>query len=107
MSRPTPAPTLRDALDRETVFRLAGSSAFERGERIVERGRVVALEATEREITATVSGTAEYAVTIGVDDDGHLASSCDCPSGWRAALCKHAVAAALVWLGERPAQGEE
>jgi hypothetical protein len=82
--------------------RLAGPASFERGLGYV--GQVTDLDITAAEVTATVSGTDDYAVILAPGQPG-LRWDCSCPFGQEGAFCKHCVAVGLVVLG--PDAGEQ
>ncbi len=56
-------------------------------------------------MTATVRGTRDYQITLGMEDE-HLSFSCTCPVGDDGLFCKHSVAVALAYqAAQRPAPG--
>lgn len=83
-------------LHQETIRRLSGDGAFDRGKKYFDEGRVTNVERKEGSVHAKVRGTEEspYAVRIWMKDES-LAYACSCPMGQDQAFCKHAVAVAL------------
>ena len=79
---------------------LAGSASFGRGRGYL--GQVTDLDITDTGITATVSGTDDYAVWLAPGDQ-ELRWSCSCPAARDGLFCKHCVAVGLTVLG--PAAG--
>lgn len=90
--------TLISMLSDDNLTRLAGLGAFQRGKRYFDEGRVTVRESDDSHLRAGVSGSADYAVELLLQD-GELSAACDCPVE---GFCKHAVAAALAWRGEVP-----
>lgn len=74
----------------EQIRKLCTESSFERGIEYFRQGSVRGLEQFGNRITATVAGTSDYEVTIGIDKEG-IESSCTCPYDW-GGYCKHIVA---------------
>jgi tetratricopeptide (TPR) repeat protein len=95
-------PDRRNAIETDSLRRLAGTRSFERGEAYFAEGRVLSLVEFEGTISAKVLGTQqpEYHVTLQVGE-GAPQSSCDCPVGSEGDFCKHCVAAGLAWLAEK------
>ena len=90
---------LAEYLDRNTLLRLAGSRSYERGECYHADRRVRSLDEDDSDtITAVVRGTRDYAVELGIDEEGDFTFSCDCPVGEDGAFCKHCVAVGLELL---------
>ncbi len=87
-------------LHQETIRRLSGDGAFERGRKYFDDGRVTGVERKEGSVHAKVRGAeaTPYAVRIWMKDET-LAYSCSCPQGQDQAFCKHAVALALASVG--------
>jgi len=85
-------------LSDDNLKRLSGAGAFQRGKRYFDEGRVTVRESDDSHLRAGVSGSADYAVELRLQD-GELSAACDCPVE---GFCKHAVAAALAWRGETP-----
>lgn len=73
----------------------AGTRSFERGLDYV--GEVADLEIASTQITATVYGHSEYAVSLTFGDGG-LGGHCTCPYGRDGFFCKHCVAVGLAVL---------
>jgi uncharacterized Zn finger protein len=93
---------IANILHQETIRRLSGDGAFERGKAYFLEGRVVDIQRKEGTVLAKVRGTETYDVRIWMKDDS-LAYACVCPQGQEQAFCKHAVALALAFLGGLPA----
>lgn len=87
-------------LHQETIRRLSGDGAFDRGKKYFDEGRVTNVERREGSVHAKVRGAepTPYAVRIWMKD-GTVAYSCSCPQGQEQAFCKHAVALALASVG--------
>lgn len=81
---------------------LAGTTAFQRGEKYFSAGAVERLRVSGDKITARVEGTETYQVELR-DDDGDLAYDCTCPRAADGYFCKHCVAVGLAWLAENSA----
>lgn len=77
----------------------AGEMLFERGRRYAADGRVRLQAADSTSVTAVVIGSERYDVEVATARRGLLAS-CTCPFAEEHGLCKHIVAAVLVWLDE-------
>jgi hypothetical protein len=92
------ASPIANILHQETIRRLSGDGAFERGRLYAAEGRVVDVVRKEGAISAKVRGTETYEVRIWMHDES-LAYSCNCPQGQEQAFCKHAVAVALSFVG--------
>jgi len=90
-------------LHQETIQRLSGDGAFERGRSYFQDGRVSELQRKEGAVHARVQGTEAYAVRIWTKDES-LAYACSCPQGQSQAFCKHAVAVALASVGVEPSE---
>jgi hypothetical protein len=93
---------IANILHQETIRRLSGDGAFERGKAYFLDGRVVDIQRKEGTVLAKVRGTETYDVRIWMKDES-LAYACVCPQGQEQAFCKHAVAVALAFLGGLPA----
>lgn len=82
----------------EDTLRLhAGDILFHRGLHYAEQGRVALVSAGSRSAVAMVMGTQEYTVRLSVAT-GRLTGSCICPFAEVQPICKHIVAATLLWL---------
>jgi uncharacterized Zn finger protein len=92
--------SLSSVLNEGVVDRLASPSSHARGRSYLEDGRVGPLRASAKRVSATVQGTAGYAVELRAERGG-LHFSCSCPFGADGAFCKHCVAVALSWLDDR------
>lgn len=92
----------RNAIDANSLRRLAGTRSFERGEAYFAEGRVLSLVEYEGTVSAKVEGTyqPEYHVTLQLGE-GAPQYWCDCPVGSEGDFCKHCVAAGLAWLDEK------
>ncbi len=100
-ARPEWFDDLSDAALRES----AGDKVFERGLAYWKEQRVELLRDDGLIAHFEAHGSDTYDVTLGFDDPG-LHSACDCPHAQDGNICKHVVAAALVWRqhlgGETP-----
>ena len=97
------AQPIANILHQDTIRRLSGDGAFDRGRRYAAQGRVSDVVRREGAVTAKVRGSADvYDVRIWIHE-GSLAYSCNCPQGQEQAFCKHAVAGALSFVGANPA----
>jgi uncharacterized Zn finger protein len=92
-------PDLVELLDRTDLVDLAGEGSYFRGVGYAEAGRVELRENGADRVTAVVAGTSPYRVELATARN-RLAWSCTCPIGVTGDCCKHAVAVALVVLGE-------
>lgn len=92
---------IANILHQETIRRLAGDGAFDRGKVYFHEGRVVDLVRKDGSVQAKVRGTEAYDVRIWMKDES-LAYACNCPHGQEQAFCKHAVAVALAFTGGVP-----
>ena len=91
---------LVEALDRDTLRRLAGARAFARGEDYFRSGQVLLVESDEEAVTESVRGTSDYRVELSRSAGaGELAYSCACPVGAEGTFCKHCVALGLAFVG--------
>ncbi|WP_170931908.1 SWIM zinc finger family protein [Brachybacterium massiliense] len=82
----------------EDTLRLrAGDVLFRRGLQYAGQGRAVLVAAGSRSAVAMVMGNHEYTVRLSVATGG-LTGSCTCPFAEDQPICKHIVAAALLWL---------
>lgn len=101
-SKPTVLRTssLEEILDRQTLRRLAGARAFERGEDYCASGQVGAVSERDGILSAKVQGTQAYRVKLWREGDA-LDYSCTCPVGRDGAFCKHGVALGLAWLAQK------
>lgn len=93
---------LAQAIDRESLRRIAGVRAYERGVGYFEGGRVGPLAAVDGAIEAEVSGNDVYRSRLWLAGK-QLDYSCTCPVGADGAFCKHVVAVGLACL--TPARG--
>lgn len=87
-------------LSTATVAGLASARSYERGLSYLEAGRVGPLRESARSVGATVQGSEAYLVELCAAG-GELRFACSCPIGLGGAFCKHCVAVAIAWLGER------
>lgn len=96
------APPIANILHQDTIRRLSGDGAFDRGKRYAAQGRVSDVARRDGAVTAKVRGSSEsYDVRIWIHE-GSLAYACNCPQGKEQAFCKHAVAVALSFVGANP-----
>lgn len=101
-TKPARLPTpFAHVLHQATVARLARNVSLDKGRAYAAEGRVLAVARKEKQIVAAVQGTAFYAVSLWVGEDG-LGYICSCPSGADGAFCKHCVAVAVVWIEQNP-----
>ncbi len=77
----------------EKIRALCTESSFQRGAEYFHEGLVSDLEQSGNQITAVVSGTSEYEVTINLDAE-NIQAYCTCPYDW-GGYCKHIVAALM------------
>lgn len=96
-----PAPTMDPIpllpFTEDTLRLRAGDVLFRRGLQYAGQGRAVLVAAGTRSAVAMVQGTEEYTVRLSVATGG-LTGSCTCPFAEDQPICKHIVAAALLWL---------
>ena len=98
---------VHDVLSRTELRRAAGARSFARGEDYAAEGRVRGAREQGGMILATVCGSDDYRVSLGILG-GQLASSCTCPVGREGSACKHVVAVGLTWLDhDRPRSPSE
>lgn len=83
----------------DTLHLRAGEVLFDRGVEYIEQGRAELTSAGSRSAVAVVTGTEEYAVRLSVAT-GRFTASCTCPFAEDQPICKHIVAAALLWLDD-------
>jgi len=88
---------LRDVLNDDVLFKLAGERSYTSGQKYLEEGRVGSLRTAPASISATVQGTNLYRATLSVNDN-KLEYDCECPFGRDDVFCKHCVAVGLLWL---------
>jgi len=86
------------------IRRLAGPRGYPRGVEYFRQGRVHGMRVDQGVVTATVTGTHKYRVTLDVAP-GEPVFACTCPIGMEGDFCKHCVATALAWL-ETLGEGE-
>ncbi len=97
------APPIANILHQDTIRRLSGDGAFDRGRRYAAQGRVSDVARRDGAVTAKVRGSSEaYDVRIWIHE-GSLAYACNCDQGKEQAFCKHAVAVSLSFVGSNPA----
>ncbi len=99
-------PLIANILHQDTIRRLSGDGAFERGRAYFQQGRVEELARKEGSVQARVRGAETYDVRIWMKDE-KLAYACSCPQGQDQAFCKHAVAVALAFVGGAPAKRDD
>jgi uncharacterized Zn finger protein len=94
-----------DKLITRGIFKkLAGATAFQRGEDYFSAGVVERLRVAGEKISACVEGSETYQVKLWNDND-ELGYDCTCPRAADGFFCKHCVAVGLAWLSEQPAEG--
>lgn len=86
-----------NVLHVETIAKLARGATLARGRAYADQGRVKKLSRRNGRLSATVHGTAMYAVSIWVKGRG-LGYACTCPAAAEGDFCKHCVAVAIVWV---------
>ncbi|NMM28686.1 MAG: hypothetical protein HHJ12_15670 [Glaciimonas sp.] len=91
---------LNQLISLESLEDLADNTAFIRGRRYFASGAVSQLHADAGKLSAQVTGTRNYQVTL-LDDDGVLGCDCTCPRAAEGYFCKHCVAAGLAWLDQQ------
>lgn len=88
-------------LHQQTIARLARGVTVTKGRAYAAEGRVLTLTRKGTQLVAAVQGTAFYAVSLWVAEEG-LGYICSCPAGAEGAFCKHCVAVATVWIEQNP-----
>ncbi len=83
--------------------KLAGATAFQRGEDYFSAGVVERLRVAGEKISACVEGSETYRVELWNDND-ELGYDCTCPRAADGFFCKHCVAVGLAWLSEQQAE---
>lgn len=92
--------SLKRALTRETLRRMAGARSYGLGEEYCTDGLVTGLAEFGNAVTAQVRGTHSYQVRLEAQGEG-LRFDCSCPfSSDEGAFCKHCVAVGMAWLEE-------
>lgn len=87
----------------EEIKQRSEPKSYEMGRRLFEKGMVSRLTISDHKVTAVVSGTHDYRVTLDNDNSlGGLHVHCDCPAASYQDVCKHTVAVAL--CVENPSQ---
>jgi uncharacterized Zn finger protein len=91
------------ALTEEQLIQLAGARSYTRGQGYLDA--VTRLRADgDGTVTALVSGTDVYEVTLWLGGEDGPDGECDCPYGQEGNFCKHCVAVGLTLLaGTQPA----
>jgi uncharacterized Zn finger protein len=95
---------LADHLSLAVLKRFAGSAVFARGEEYFNSGVVSRIKVIENTLSARVTGSYPYAVSMW-EEDGGIEYECSCPQGEEGNFCKHCVAVGLAWLAEAGAAG--
>jgi len=90
-------------VDRETIENRSTDAVFERGRNYRDEGRIQKLDRFDNLVTATVSGSNLYDVTVEFDGK-HIDTRCTCPYGG-SGDCKHVVAV-LLDIAASPPQDE-
>jgi uncharacterized Zn finger protein len=86
--------------------KIAGTTAFQRGEEYFVSGFVERLLTAEQKVSARVVGTETYRVKLWADEnDGDLSYDCTCPRAADGYFCKHCVAVGLAWIAEQQVEG--
>ncbi|PPU75953.1 SWIM zinc finger family protein [Xanthomonas cucurbitae] len=83
-------------LDQAFLLRITTPSYYVRGLDYADQGRATLLTVDAQSVSATVSGSEDYAVEL-TWRNGTLHGQCDCPIGQQEEFCKHQVAVALTW----------
>ncbi|MFA5016780.1 MAG: DUF6880 family protein [Methylobacter sp.] len=91
-------------ITNKTLEKMAGATAFQRGEQYFSVGSVEQLRDTGNKVSARVEGTETYRVELW-DDNGGLGYDCTCPRAADGYFCKHCVAVGLAWLSGRKESG--
>lgn len=91
---------ISNALNKDTLRRMAGQITFERGEHYFARGKVASLLEYQGMIIAKVSGNNSYQVKLRIEDS-KIQFSCTCPMGQEGVFCKHNVAVGLACLDRK------
>ncbi|MDO9047016.1 MAG: SWIM zinc finger family protein [Methylobacter sp.] len=92
-------------ITNKTLEKMAGATAFQRGEQYFVAGLVGQLRNTGNKVSARVEGTETYRVELW-DDNGSLGYDCTCPRAADGYFCKHCVAVGLAWLSEQRESGD-
>lgn len=89
-------------LTETDIRNLASSQSYDRGYRYYRSGAVSDVIRRGNVLTAKVAGSEyePYRVQVTLIDEGVAETSCTCPYDW-GGICKHIVAALLVWVHER------
>lgn len=98
---------LNNLITPNNLKKLAGTTAFQRGEEYFTSGLVERLLTAGQKVSARVAGTETYWVKLWADEndgDGDLSYDCTCPRAADGYFCKHCVAVGLAWLAEQQAE---
>ena len=95
---------LHNIITPDNLKKLAGTTAFQRGEEYFASGFVERLLTAEQKISARVIGTETYRVELWAKDDDPR-YDCTCPRAADGYFCKHCVAVGLAWLAEQQVEG--
>ncbi|AMM18532.1 hypothetical protein AX768_30280 (plasmid) [Burkholderia sp. PAMC 28687] len=90
--------SLQGILTLAVIKSLADAKTLARGKAYFQDGAVSRLSDRNKVLRASVHGTYQYNVELGLGNDGELSYECDCPVGADGIFCKHAVAVAFSWL---------
>lgn len=102
-----PGSDLAAILTRDRLIEMADERSFSRGTAYATEERVHQLLTSHDSVSATVSGTERYRVSLWAEGP-ELEYSCTCPWAAEGNFCKHCVAVGLVWLtrrGNEPTSG--
>jgi len=92
-------------IDRETIENRSTDAVFERGENYRTEGRIQRLDRFDTLITAAVSGSKLYDVTVDFGDQS-IDTRCTCPYNG-SGDCKHVVAVLLDTAANPPQDESE
>ena len=83
----------------EQIVAMAGETTFAKGMLLAKAGSVHQLTWQENSVSARVTGSHAYQVSLHLED-GAIASSCSCPAATYQTMCKHAVATAITLMAQ-------
>lgn len=102
----TRQPSLGEYITEEKLMEWAGEKIFKRGQTYFMNGHVDLLFYTHIKAAAEVQGTHVYRVDFEIINNDDLQAECTCPAMQDWGFCKHAVAAALLLLENKPTRND-
>jgi SNF2 family DNA or RNA helicase len=96
---------LKIALSQKQIKEMCGTVSFKRGDSFYRAGKVTFDYYSDDRCEATVKGTEDFYVTLNIEENGELRTSCSCPT--LASVkndCQH-IAAVLLTIYEHQQQG--